>query len=190
MYGSIPIFTKRNLDLHQECSWIMSHDQVLPNSRTSGPVDRRFREKGTCRLMSLKKVHCLIICLLMCSWSVLVMFSRLYLGVHSPADIVSGTFSFMTRDFEGHSDVGDFGMVAVARCWYQNHYDSIFSLCQWLFQYGGYPFNSWFGCRGGLTRSEDFYFVMWCEERTLIIIFWFEIRNKKRVKPPRQPNQE
>ena len=68
------------------------------------------------------------------------MFSRLYLGVHSPADIVSGTFSFMTRDFEGHSDVGDFGMVTVPRCWYQNHYDSIFSLMSVAFSIRGVSF--------------------------------------------------
>ena len=36
------------------------------------------------------QVNCLFICLLMCTWSVLVMFSRLYLGVHSPADVVAG----------------------------------------------------------------------------------------------------
>ena len=67
--------------------------------------------------LGLDSAHCLIVCGLMCTWSVLVMFSRLYLGVHSPADIVTGGILgglllslYLQIDDQASTAVSNFGL--------------------------------------------------------------------------------
>lgn len=71
-----------------------AHDWALPSNHAMMasclPLYVWFYSYLHAATLGLSSMHCGFICLLMCIWSSSVMLSRLYLGVHSPADIVSG----------------------------------------------------------------------------------------------------
>lgn len=71
-----------------------AHDWALPSNHAMMasclPLYVWFYSYLHKSTLGLSSLDCGVICVLMFTWSSTVMFSRLYLGVHSPADIVSG----------------------------------------------------------------------------------------------------